>query len=218
MAKLIVIDGLDGSGKATQAKRLQEALLKKKQKNRLISFPEYEDKSSVLVRMYLNGEFGSNVDLINPHAASIFYAVDRFSSYNLKWKSDYLAPGYIIADRYTTSNIIHQTTKIQKDQWEDFWRWLYDIEYGKLELPRPEIVIYLNMSPSICLQLLSKRYNGNPTADLHERNIDYLNRCQEIALYAAKKLGWHVIDCHEGKHPLSEETIEAAISNLLDCV
>jgi dTMP kinase len=167
--------------------------------------------------MYLAGDFGSDANLVNPYAASIFYAVDRFASYNLGWKQDYLSSGYIIADRYTTSNAIHQMSKLGEDKWESFLRWLDNTEYDKFGLPRPDIVIYLDVNPETCVNLLTKRCNETTGAgkDLHERDINYLIRCRKAAIYAAKKLDWNVIACCDEDDLLPEEIIGKHIFDVL---
>jgi dTMP kinase len=217
LAKLIVIDGIDGSGKATQSAKLQGALLQKGERVKKISFPDYNAKSSTLVKMYLAGDFGSDASLVNPYAVSTFYAVDRFASFSLGWKQDYSSLGYIIADRYTTSNAIHQMSKLGEEEWEGFLRWLDDLEYGKFGLPRPEITIYLDVDPEICSGLLTKRCKetGGACKDLHERDTDYLENCRKAAIYAADKLGWKVITCCDENGLLPEGIIARRVSDVL---
>jgi dTMP kinase len=217
LAKLIVIDGIDGSGKATQSAKLQGALLQKGEKVKKISFPDYNAKSSTLVKMYLAGDFGLDANLVNPYAVSTFYAVDRFASFSLGWKRDYLSFGYIIADRYVTSNAIHQMSKLNEDEWGSFLCWSDDLEYGKFGLPRPEITIYLDVDPEICAGLLTKRCNETRDAckDLHERDINYLKDCRKAAIYAADKLSWKVIACCDKNGLLPEGIIERRIFDVL---
>ena len=117
--KLIVIEGLDGSGKATQTALLCEALEKMGKKIRRITFPDYKEPSSALIKMYLGGEFGDDPGAVNAYAASSFYAVDRFASFIKFWKDFYLAGGLVIADRYATSNAIYQMGKLPKSGWDE---------------------------------------------------------------------------------------------------
>ena len=149
--KLLVLEGLDGSGKATQAKLLAAHLAGSGRRVMEITFPDYESDSSALVKMYLSGQFGDKPDDVNPYAASSFYAVDRYASYKTKWGSFYEAGGIVIADRYTTSNAVHQCSKLPPEQWDDFLRWAFDYEYRLLGLPAPDAVVYLQVDPVVSL-------------------------------------------------------------------
>ncbi len=203
MGHLAVIEGLDGSGKATQATHLAAYLQELGQTVRHVAFPNYDHESSALVRLYLSGSLGSP-DEVNAYAASSFYAADRYISFTSQWKKDYDAGHTIIADRYTTSNAAHQMSKLPREEWDDYLDWVEDYEYERLGLPRPNVVIYLDMDPKISHKLLIKR--GNPQ-DIHERDLDYLIRCREAALYACDKLGWRKIACDDGRDPLPVMTI-----------
>ena len=214
--KLIVIEGLDGSGKATQAKRLTEALVEKGIPVREVSFPDYESDSSALVRMYLSGQFGTDPQDVNAYAASSFFAVDRFASYKKDWHRDY-ARGVVIADRYTTSNAVHQCSKLPKEQWEDFLNWLFDFEYKKLGIPAPDRVIYLNVDPAVSQALMTARYRGDENKkDIHERDIAYLRHSREAAAYCAEKLGWETVDCCRDGQMRSIEDIHKDVMKLLE--
>jgi len=214
--KLIVIEGLDGSGKATQAKRLTKALVEKGIPVREVSFPDYESDSSALVRMYLSGQFGTDPQDVNAYAASSFFAVDRFASYKKDWSRDY-ARGVIIADRYTTSNAVHQCSKLPKEQWEDFLNWLFDFEYKKLGIPAPDCVIYLNVDPAVSQALMTARYSGDESKkDIHERDIAYLRHSREAAAYCAEKLGWKTVDCCRDGQMRSIEEIHKDVMKLLE--
>ena len=214
--KLIVIEGLDGSGKATQAKRLTEALVEKGIPVREVSFPDYGSDSSALVRMYLSGQFGTDPQDVNAYAASSFFAVDRFASYKKDWCRDY-ARGVVIADRYTTSNAVHQCSKLPKEQWEDFLNWLFDFEYKKLGIPAPDRVIYLNVDPAVSQALMTARYSGDDNKkDIHERDIAYLRHSREAAAYCAEKLGWETVDCCRDGQMRSIEDIHKDVMKLLE--
>ena len=214
--KLIVIEGLDGSGKATQAKRLTEALVEKGIPVREVSFPDYESDSSALVRMYLSGQFGTDPQDVNAYAASSFFAVDRFASYKKDWCRDY-ARGVVIADRYTTSNAVHQCSKLPKEQWEDFLNWLFDFEYKKLGIPAPDRVIYLDVDPAVSQALMTARYRGDENKkDIHERDIAYLRHSREAAAYCAEKLGWETVDCCRDGQMRSIEDIHKDVMKLLE--
>lgn len=193
---LIVIEGLDGSGKATQAKLLYEALVKQGKQVRKVSFPDYESESSALVKMYLNGEFGTDPNAVNAYAASAFYAVDRYASYKRNWNRFYEDGGIIIADRYTTSNAIHQCSKLPKENWDSFLEWLFRFEYQLMGIPAPDTVIYLQVDPEISQKLMTGRYQGDESKkDIHENNPDYMNNAAKAAEYCAQKLGWEVVHC-----------------------
>lgn len=213
--KLIVIEGLDGSGKATQAKKLTKALTDRGIPVREVSFPDYDSDSSALVRMYLSGQFGTDPQDVNAYAASAFYAVDRFASYKKDWSRDY-ARGVIIADRYTTSNAVHQCGKLPKEHWADFLDWLFDFEYNKLGIPAPDCVVYLNVDPQVSQALMTARYSGDESKkDIHERDLAYLKHSREAAAYCAEKLGWKTVDCCRDGQMRAIEEIHADILKAL---
>lgn len=214
--KLIVIEGLDGSGKATQAQKLFEKLKDQGKQVIKVSFPDYNSNSSALVKMYLNGEFGSEPNQVNPYAASSFYAIDRFASYTKNWKNFYLDGGTVIADRYTTSNAIHQCAKLPKEQWKDFINWLFHYEYELLGIPEPYRTLYLRVDPEVSQKLMTKRYQGNEERkDIHESDLEYLRRSREAADYCAKELGWTLIECVQNGDMRSIEDIAADIFNVI---
>ncbi|MCD8354326.1 MAG: deoxynucleoside kinase [Clostridiales bacterium] len=193
---LIVIEGLDGSGKATQAELLCQALQGGPRPVKKVSFPDYGSDSSALVKMYLNGAFGTHPDDVNAYAASSFYAVDRYASYKKDWKRFLDAGGIVIADRYTTSNAVHQCSKLPKEQWDTYLEWLFTYEYQLLGIPEPALTVYLHVDPEVSQALMTKRYAGHEEKkDIHEKDLDYLRRSQEAARYCVKKLGWNVIEC-----------------------
>lgn len=210
--KLITMEGLDGSGKATQTALLCDALSQRGVGVRRVSFPNYAEPSSALVKMYLDGGFGKDPNDVNAYAASSFYAVDRYASYQKHWKADYAGGTLIVADRYTTSNIVFQLSKLPREQWDAFIAWLEDFEYDKLGLPRPDLTIYLDMPPAVSQKLMLDRYHGDEKKkDIHESNTSYLNACRESAAYAAKRLGWKVIYCAEENAPRTVEEIHRDI-------
>ncbi|MCR5485833.1 MAG: deoxynucleoside kinase [Clostridiales bacterium] len=215
--RLVVIEGLDGSGKSTQMDLLEDALKKRNVPYRRIKLPDYESDSSSLVKMYLGGKFGNDPDDVNAYAASSFYAVDRVANYVCKWKSDYISGKLIIADRYTTSNAYHQMQKLPREKWDEYLRWLEDYEYEKLSIPRPDAVIYLDMPVEISQKLMSGRYNGDENKkDIHEVNVDYLKSCGKAALYAAEKLGWDIVRCSDGTNPFDIKTIGHTVFDIVN--
>lgn len=194
--KLIVMEGLDGSGKATQAGLLADALMGSGRQIQKISFPNYESDSSALVKMYLAGEFGKDPGDVNAYAASSFYAVDRYASYKKDWSTFYENGGIVIADRYTTSNAIHQCSKLPEEQWDSFLDWLFDFEGRLLGIPMPDVILYLQADTGISQRLISGRYHGDESKkDIHERNLEYMNRSRKAAEYCADKLGWKRVRC-----------------------
>ena len=194
--RLIVIEGLDGSGKGTQAKRLYETLAAQGCKVRKVSFPDYESNSSALIKMYLAGEFGTDPNAVNAYAASSFFAVDRFASYKKDWGRFYEDGGIIISDRYTTSNAVHQCSKLPREQWDEFLQWLFDFEYRLMGIPAPDKVIYLQVDPAVSQKLMTGRYQGDESKkDIHEKDRAYLDRSRLAAEYCAEKLGWQTVHC-----------------------
>lgn len=217
MGRLIVIEGLDGSGKATQTNLLRLRLANEEKDFVKVSFPDYESSSSALVRMYLDGELGDDPDDVNAYAASSFYAVDRYASFKRYWQKAYNAGKLIIADRYTTSNAIYQLAKLEKKEWDSFLSWIKDYEYNKLGIPSPDIVFYLDVPLSVSQKLLSYRYDGDEKRkDIHEKNMSFLEKCHESAKYCAKKLNWRIINCCENMQMRPAEDIQKEISEVLN--
>ena len=194
--RLLVIEGLDGSGKATQAKLLAAALAADGLPVRQVSFPNYASESSALVRMYLAGQFGQKPDDVNAYAASSFFAVDRYASYKTDWGAFYRDGGVVLADRYTTSNGAHQCSKLPPEAWDGYLEWLFRFEYDLLGLPAPDAVIYLRVDPAVSQKLMTARYHGDESRkDIQERDLEYLARSRAAAEYCARKLGWQAVEC-----------------------
>lgn len=199
MGKLIVFEGTDGSGKSTQFRLLTERLAAERVDFQRLVFPQYEEPSSALIRMYLNGEFGESPADVNPYAASAFYAVDRFASYRKVWKDYYQRGGLVLSDRYTTSNAVHQGAKLQGPERQAFFQWLYDFELDRLGLPRPDLVLYLDAPTVLTEAMMRKREQDTHTrADIHERDGAYLQCCRQTGMEAAAFYGWKVISCAKG--------------------
>lgn len=214
--KLISLEGLDGSGKATQAALLERELRRRGAGVRRVSFPAYGEPSSAPVRMYLDGAFGREPGDVNAYAASTFFAVDRYASFRRFWKKDYEGGALILADRYTTSNLVYQMPKLPRAEWEDFILWLEDFEYARLGIPKPDLTVYLDMPPEISQNLLEERYRRDGgRRDIHESNAAYLAACRRGAAFAAERLGWRVVSCAEGGAPKSVEKIR---ENILEIV
>ena len=214
--KVIVIEGLDGSGKATQTQILFDRLLAERIKVRKVSFPDYQSPSSALVKMYLSGEFGTNPEDVHAYAAAVFYAVDRYASFKKDWGNDYADGAVILCDRYVTSNAIYQMAKVQKEDRESYLEWLSELEYEKLGVPKPDFVIYLDVPSEISQALMSKRYDGDESKkDLHERNLSYLADCAESAAFSAQRLNWSVVNCVENSQLRSMDDISTEILKLI---
>lgn len=196
MGKLIVIEGTDGSGKSTQFRRVKEHLEADNIAFRHIVFPRYSEESSALIRMYLGGQFGTKPTDVNAYTASTFYAVDRFASYKMDWGQWYENGGLVLSDRYTTSNAVHQASKEAPENRDTFLHWLYDFEYNKMGLPRPDLTIYLDVPTDFTEKLLRHREaDTNTQADIHEKDMQYLATCREMGRAAANYYGWQVISC-----------------------
>ena len=196
--KLIVTEGLDRSGNATQAKRLAAALQQHGKRVREISFPNYDSDSSTLVKMYLSGAFGTQPGDVNAYAASSFYAVDRYAGMKQDWGAFYDSGGILIADRYTTSNAVHQCCKLPGAQWDAYLDWLFDYEYRLLGLPTPDLVVYLRLGIETSQRLMSERYHGDEKKkDIHESNLSYLEQAHLAADYCASKYNWKTVECAE---------------------
>ena len=196
MGKLIVIEGTDGSGKSTQFRLLTQRLTEEGQTFQKLVFPQYSEPSSALIRMYLGGEFGPNPADVNAYAASVFYAVDRYASYKKVWQQWYEEGGLIVSDRYTTSNAVHQASKEPGEKQGEFLKWLYDLEYTRLGLPAPDLVIYLDVPTDFTEKMMRRReQDTNTHADIHEQDLDYLATCRRTGKVAAEYYGWTVIQC-----------------------
>lgn len=222
MGKLIVLEGLDGSGKSTQLELLLAGLQQRGIDCKSFSFPDYASEASAPLRMYLSGAFGDKPDAVNPYAAASFFSIDRYASYKQHWETYYQNGGNVIVGRYTTSNAIHQTSKLPPEQWEDYLAWLYDFEYRKMGIPQPDLVLFLDMPVAVSQKLLNGRYDGDEKKkDIHERDVAYLENCRKAARYTAAYSGWETVYCAEGDEPraigdIADELLQRVISALKD--
>ena len=214
MGLFIDLEGLDGCGKTTQTELLCKRFESENIKYKKIKLPDYESDSSILVRKYLNGDFGKNANDVNAYAASVLFAADRFASYTEKWKNDYNNGTLIFSDRYTPANALYQMTKLNPQEWDEYLEWLFDFEYNKIGIPEPTMVVFLDMPVEVSQKLMTSRYNGDESKkDVHECDVDFLHKCRDSALYACKKYGWKVISCAENGEILSIEEINNKIYN-----
>ncbi len=220
MGKLIVIEGTDGSGKSTQFKLLTQRLTEEGKAFQKLVFPQYKEDSSALIRMYLGGQFGTKPSDVNAYAASAFYAVDRYASYKKVWGDWYENGGLVVSDRYTTSNAVHQASKEEGENQKAFLSWLYDFEYDKLGLPRPDLTIYLDVPTDFTEMLMRRREaDTNTHADIHEQDMQYLATCRRTGKAAAEYYGWTVISCvRDGQMRAIEDIHEEIYRHVAACL
>lgn len=219
MGKLFVIDGTDASGKQTQFERLEQRLQKENIDYRVASFPNYDSPSSSLVKMYLSGEFGEHAKEISPYIASTFYTVDRYATFKKGLEKYYNNGGIILADRYTTSNMIHQAGKIDnKKERKKFLEWLWDFEFNLYKLPVPTKVFFLDMPPQFAFKLMQNRKNkfaNGAVKDIHERDKNHIIDTYMAACEISDKYGWAKIECVKNGKIRTVEEIHNDIYNIL---
>lgn len=215
MGKLYVIDGTDGSGKQTQFEKLQERLTQGKIEYKVVSFPNYESESSSLVKMYLSGKFGKNAKDVSPYIASTFYAADRYATFKTGYQEYYDNGGIILADRYTTANMVHQAGKISdKKEREKFLEWLWDFEFNLYGLPVPTEVFFLNMPVEKSIELMTNRENkftNEAKKDIHESDPNHLKDAYSAACDVSKKYNWYEIKCVKNNEIRTIEDIHEEI-------
>ncbi len=213
--KIIVIEGLDGCGKSTQLELLKQQF----ESYRFITFPNYASPSGEIITQYLNGTFHEENCERSTYSASSFYAIDRYISFKQDWEKDYLEGRTIISARYTTSNAFYQMTKLPPSEWEAYCSWLYDYEYGKLGIPRPDAVIFLDVPIEVSQKLLSERYQGDERKkDIHEADVEYLKACRNAAMYVCghdPREKWCIVQCCEGE---TMRTIDAIQQELVSII
>ena len=192
--RLIVFEGTDGSGKATQSRLLCEHLRRENIPYKNITFPRYGKPSAAMVQEYLDGNLGRRPGDVNAYAASLMFSMDRYASYKQDWGAFYEAGGLVIADRYTTSNAVHQASKLPEEERSAFLNWLFELEYGKLGLPKPDLVLYLDVDlPTSLKRMQHRQEKHNTKADIHEQDVAYLENCLRIGRLAAAHYGWTVV-------------------------
>ena len=214
--KLIVFEGTDGSGKATQSRLLVERLQKEGYALKKLEFPRYSEESSALIRLYLAGAFGNKPEDVNAFAAATFFSVDRYASYKQDWGEFYRDGGLIVADRYTTSNAVHQASKLPVEERKDYLDWLFDLEYRLLELPAPDLVFYLDMPTEVTEKLMRRREQAaGSSADIHEQDTAYLRACRENARGIADGCGWRLVNCARDGESRTVEDIHGEVYGLV---
>lgn len=211
--RLIVIEGIDGCGKSTQF----ELLKKNYPEFRFITFPNYDSYSGHIITDYLHGRYNEDNPEISAYAASCFYAVDRYTSFKTDWEKDYSGGKTIVSARYVSSNAIYQMTKLPFEQWDGYMNWLFDLEYNKFGMPKPDDTVFLNMPAAVSRKLLLKRYGGDSgKMDIHESNIRFMEDCYKAAVYVAEREDWSIIQCAENGEALPIDVIHTAIKNKIE--
>ena len=217
--KLIIIEsGSDASGKATQTKRLFERLSEENSNIRKVEYPNYDSESSALVKMYLRGDFGNNASDVDPYISSTFFAADRYASFKTEWEEFYNNGGIVIADRYTTSNMVHQASKMDEKDRDKYLDWLVDYEFNLYKIPEPDCVIFLDVPIEFSQKLMENRKNeitGEDKKDIHESDIEYLTKSYNNALYIANKYNWKKINCVKDGTLRSIDDIHDEIYNIV---
>lgn len=217
--KLIIIEsGSDASGKATQTRKLYERLKSEGCNIKKVEYPNYNSESSALVKMYLRGDFGKNASDVDPYVASTFYAADRYASFKTEWEDFYNNGGIIIADRYTTSNMVHQASKMDIDDRDKYLNWLVDYEFNLYKIPKPDCVVFLDVPIDFSKKLMENRKNkftGQSKKDIHESDIDYLTKSYNNALYIADKFMWNKINCVKDDNLRSIDNIHEEVYRLV---
>ena len=231
-SKIVVIEGTDGSGKATQTQILMDKLKNEGYIVYTTSFPKYESRSSELVKMYLSGEISENANDVSAKAASIFYAADRYITYKKEIEKIYAeGKGIMVFDRYVGSNIIHQGSKIianienddeKEEKLKEFITWLDNLEHNDFDIPRADLTIYLYVPIEYTIKLREGRNNkftGDEKQDIHEADTSHLKNAGISGMMAAKMLGWEVINCVKDDNmrsieDISEEVFEKVKNNL----
>ncbi|MCC0645833.1 MULTISPECIES: dTMP kinase [unclassified Clostridioides] len=217
--KLIIIEsGSDASGKATQTKKLYERLKKEGYMIKKVEYPNYESQSSALVKMYLRGDFGKNASDVDPYIASTFFTADRYASFKTDWEEFYNKGGIIIADRYTTSNMVHQASKMDIGDREKYLNWLADYEFNLFKIPQPDCVVFLDVPIEFSEKLMENRKNkitGEKEKDIHESDIEYLEKSYNNALYIADKYDWKKINCVSDNKLRSIESIHNEVYEIV---
>lgn len=217
MGYMVVIEGTDGSGKQTQSKALYNKLVNLGYKVKLQSLPNYDSLSSAPVKMYLGGEFGDEKSL-NAYQSSVLYTVDRLCTYQKNLKDFYESGGIVIMDRYVESNMLHHGGKIRDtEELEKYLKWLSDLEFETLKLPRADKVIFLDVPVDVSRRLMKERgiHKTNTARDIHEEDKDHLVRAYNSGKYCGRKYGWDIIPCTDGENMKSIEEISDMISDIV---
>ena len=214
--KLIVLEGTDGTGKTTQVGLMAQRLEREAVPFRRVKFPRYGSPFAAPVERYLLGDLGTRPGDVSAYAASTLYAVDRYASYKEDWGRDYEAGELILANRYTTSNAVHQSSKLPAAERPEYVEWLFSFEYGRLGLPKPDLVVYLDMPTEVSRQMrrLREEVTGSQ-ADIHEQDDSYQRQCREAAAEIARRYNWQVIACASDTTVRTPEDIHAQVLSIV---
>lgn len=219
-SKLIVIEGLDGSGKETQSKLLVERLQSNGINARLLSFPCYNSESSGPLRMYLNGQISKDPNDVNCYAAATMFAIDRYIDFKTHWEKEYDKGMVFVCDRYVLSNVLYQMIKLPESEWFEFWRWVKHLEYNLFNLPHPDLTLYLNVNSNVCNKLTKEREEqGKSKRDIHELNSGIQSKVEAAASYVCPKLSnLCKIDCCNSNKTLknTDEILNNIYTAVLD--
>lgn len=213
---IIVIEGTDGSGKQTQTQKLYDFFKSNNYNVKRQSFPNYESESSFLVKKYLNGDFG-DLNTLTAKQCSTFFAVDRLCTM-LEYKDFLINGGILLLDRYVSSNILHQASKIKdKSKRDEFVTWLEIFEYNDLNLPKPDLTFFLDLKPEISKKLREERgeLKAGTTKDIHEANAEYMAHCYNIGKDIAIQKDWKIIKCYKNENIKTIEDIHNEIVNIV---
>lgn len=206
---IVAFEGLDGSGKGTQSQILSAKMSAKGIDNSLYSFPNYKGTNFGLeVGKYLNGGFGA-LDEIPPQFPVMLYAMDRFEM-KKSIMADIAAGSNIIFDRYVPSNIAHQAVKFPENQQKTFSDWVKRLEYNILEMPSPDVIIFLDASPEIAGKMVEKKGKRSYTdavKDIHEENENYIHKVYNMYKKMAFEEDWLIMQVTDGENMLSEDII-----------
>jgi dTMP kinase len=197
---LIAIEGIDGSGKHTQAKLLQHALLASGFSVYATGFPQYESWFGTMVGKFLNGEFGP-LENVDAHFTAMLYAGDRFEA-KPRLESALSAGKVVLIDRYVGSNLAHQVARAPADKRSEFLRWIEHLEYSVYGLPRESLILYLRVPPHQAQALVAKkaeRIYTNAKHDIQERNIRHLEEAGEMYDMLSRSRPWATIQCFDAK-------------------
>ncbi len=206
---VVAFEGLDGAGKGTQSERLSARMSAKGIDNSLYSFPNYKGTSFGLeVAKYLNGGFGS-LDEVPPQLPVMLYAMDRFEM-KKKIIADIKAGTNVIFDRYVASNIAHQAVKFPENERKTFTDWVKRLEYNILEMPSPDVVIFLDACPDLAGRMVEKkgkRVYTDKAKDIHEENDSYMKKVYDMYKTMAHDEDWIIMEVTDGENMLPEEVI-----------
>lgn len=218
--KLIVIEGAcDGIGKSTQYELLKSNLINKGYEIYFHHFPSYNTYQGKPVENYLEGKFGKPSEL-SPYFINSLYAVDRAITWNEELKNEYESGKIIVLDRYTTSSIIYQSALIGDiEERKRFIDYIIDFEYEKIGIKKPDMVIFLKASFDNVQNLINQRNdNDGVKNDIHERDISFMKKVYDNAIFVSNYLNWTIIDCNDNNRLRSIEDIQTDLLTSVESI